>query len=84
MKVSGTAPAGPEPTASPAAPPDLSAAEWDAVEAAVSGAPGLIEVYRPEDAGPVMVTVVHDDGSIQQWADSSFGAGAVVVSSALR
>jgi hypothetical protein len=73
-----------EPSTSPAAPPDLTAAEWDAVDAAVRGVPGLIEVTGPEDAGPVMVTVVHDDGSIQQWADSSFGVGAVVVTSALR
>jgi hypothetical protein len=73
-----------EPSASPATPPDLSAAGWDAVDAAVRGVPGLISVERSEDTGPVMVTVVHDDGSIQQWADSSFGAGAVVVTSALR
>lgn len=73
-----------EPSASPTTPPDLSAAEWDAVDAAVRGVPGLISVERSGDAGPVMVTVVHDDGSIQQWADASFGAGAVVVTSALR
>jgi hypothetical protein len=28
--------------------------------------------------------VVHDDGSIQAWADASFGAGVVLVTSALR
>lgn len=73
-----------EPSAPPAAPPDLSDAEWDAVDVAVRAVPGLITVDRADDAGPVMVTVVHDDGSIQQWADLSFGAGAVVITSALR
>jgi hypothetical protein len=73
-----------EPSVPPATPPDLSAAEWDAVDVAVRAVPGLISVDRAEDAGPVMVTVVHDDGSIQEWADASFGAGAVIVTSALR
>ena len=73
-----------EPSASPAAPPDLSDAEWDAVEVAVGAVPGLIAVDRADGAGPVVVTVVHDDGTIQQWADLSFGADAVVVTSALR
>lgn len=73
-----------EPSASPAAPPDLSGAEWDAVDVAVRAVPGLLSVDRVDDAGPVMVTVVHDDGTIQQWADLSFGAGVVVITSALR
>ena len=73
-----------EPSASPAAPPDLSNTEWDAVDVAVREVPGLISVDRVDEAGPVMVTVVHDDGSIQRWADLSFGAGAVVITSALR
>jgi hypothetical protein len=73
-----------EPSATPTAPPDLSPAEWDAVEAAVLAVPGLLTVERAGDAGPVMVAVVYDDGAIQEWADASFGAGAVVVTSALR
>jgi hypothetical protein len=73
-----------EPSGSPAAPPDLSDAEWDAVEVAVGAVPGLISLDRADGAGPMMVTVVHDDGSIQEWADLSFGAGAVVITSALR
>jgi len=39
---------------------------------------------REGDTGPVYVDVVHDDGSLQAWADTSFGAGAVRVTSALR
>lgn len=73
-----------EPSSSPAAPPDLSDAEWDAVEVAVRAVPGLVTAERADGAGPLMVTVVHDDGTIQQWADLSFGAGAVVITSALR
>ena len=73
-----------EPSTPPAAPPDLSGVEWDAVELAVRAVPGLISIDRADDAGALMVTVVHDDGTIQQWADLSFGTGAVVVTSALR
>jgi hypothetical protein len=73
-----------EPSPTPVAPPDLSAAEWDAVDAAVRAVPGLITVDRVDEAGPLVVTVVYDDGAIQRWADASFGAGAVVVTSALR
>lgn len=32
----------------------------------------------------VEISVVHDDGSIQAWADEEFGAGVVTVTSALR
>ena len=35
------------------------------------------------DADTVHVHVIHDDGSIQAWADQEFGADLVVVSSAL-
>lgn len=73
-----------EPSASPATPPDLSAAAWDAVEGAVRSVPGLITMERVEDSGPILVTVVYDDGAIQRWADASFGPGAVLVTSALR
>ena len=31
----------------------------------------------------VAVDVVHDDGSLQDWADSTYGAGLVFVHSAL-
>lgn len=34
--------------------------------------------------GRVEVAVLHDDGTLQAWADARFGTGAVVVTSALR
>ena len=38
---------------------------------------------REGDVGPVLVDVVHDDGSLQAWADAVLGAGTVRVRSAL-
>ncbi len=74
---------GAEPSPRPSAPPDLDAAQWDGVARALAVTPGLIELGREGD-GPMLVTVVHDDGTIQAWADESFGPGVVVVTSALR
>ena len=73
-----------EPTPSRAPTPRLTEQEWAAVSEGVRAAPGLLTVDRPGDTGPVQVAVVHDDGSVQAWADASFGVGAVVVTSALR
>ena len=73
-----------QPSPTPVPPPDLSDAQWDAVERALRATPGLLTSGRSDDRGPVLVSVVHDDGSIQAWADDSFGSGAVVVTSALR
>ncbi|GAA4403095.1 hypothetical protein GCM10023168_14250 [Fodinibacter luteus] len=72
-----------EPTPTPPTPPDLTDDEWAAVLAGAAAAPGMLGVDRGE-SGPVHLSVVHDDGTIQAWADASFGAGAVLVSSALR
>ena len=46
--------------------------------------PGMLTSVREGDIGPVYVDVVHDDGTLQAWADATFGAGAVRVTSALR
>jgi hypothetical protein len=73
-----------EPSARPSAPPTLSEEQWDAVQLGLRAAPGLLTAERAGDTGPVQVLVVHDDGSIQAWADASFGAGTVLVRSALR
>jgi hypothetical protein len=73
-----------EPSPRPSAPPTLSAQQWDAVQAGLRAAPGLLTAERTGDTGPVQALVVHDDGSIQAWADASFGAGVVLVTSALR
>ena len=58
--------------------------EWVAVESAVGRLPGVLTVVREAETGPVHVDVVHDDGSLQDWATATFGAGAVLVTSALR
>jgi hypothetical protein len=44
--------------------------------------PGVLTI----DAGrqPVHADVVHDDGSLQAWADEAYGAGVVVIGSALE
>ena len=73
-----------EPTPTPAPLPRLTEAQWAAVVDAVRAAPGLLTSDRPDGTGPVRLSVVHDDGSVQAWADASFGVGAVVVASALR
>ena len=75
---------GAEPSPRPSAPPSLDAAQWDGVARALAVTPGLITVGPDGDTGPMLVEVVHDDGTIQAWADDSFGAGVVVVTSALR
>ncbi len=89
LTVTGSVPLRPddvdtEPSPRPSAPPDLDAAQWDGVGRALAVAPGLITLGRDGDTGPLLVTVVYDDGTIQDWADASFGAGTVVVTSALR
>lgn len=73
-----------QPSPRPVAPPDLSEDEWVAVESAVGRLPGVLTVVREAETGPVHVDVVHDDGSLQDWATATFGAGAVLVTSALR
>lgn len=73
-----------DPTPRPSAPPRLDAARWDAILGGLAVTPGLVERGPLGDGGPILVTVVYDDGTLQAWADASFGAGTVVVTSALR
>ncbi len=72
------------PSPRPMAPPDLTARQWADVESGVRLLPGLLTSGREGDTGPLLVDVVHDDGTLQSWADASFGDGVVVVTSALR
>jgi hypothetical protein len=74
----------PEPSPRPSAPPHLDAAQWDGVFRALAVAPGQITLGPAGDTGPMLLTVIYDDGTIQAWADASFGAGTVLVTSALR
>lgn len=73
-----------QPSPRPVAPPDLTAQEWAEVEKTVRSLPGMLTSVRESDTGPVHVDVVHDDGSLQAWADATFGTGAVRVTSMLR
>ena len=89
MTVSGSVPLAlydtvAEPSPRPMAPPDLTADQWAEVESGVRLLPGMLTSVRDGDTGPVYVDVVHDDGTLQSWADTSFGVGAVRVTSALR
>lgn len=72
-----------EPSPSPSALPSLSTDEWAGVESGVRLLPGMLTSMREGDVGPVLVDVVHDDGSLQAWTDAAFGAGTVRVRSAL-
>ncbi len=72
------------PSPRPVAPPRLTEERWTAIEAAVASLPGMLSVVREAPAGPVHLTVVHDDGSISDWVTAAFGPGAVLVTSALR
>lgn len=88
LTVTGAVPLGlsdeaPDPSPRPSAPPQLDAARWAAIDGGLAVTPGLIMRGREGD-GPQLVTVNYDDGSIQSWADKSFGPGVVVVTSALR
>ncbi|HEV2796500.1 MAG TPA: hypothetical protein VGV65_02690, partial [Nocardioides sp.] len=46
--------------------------------------PGSLSSGYGSISNTVEISVVHDDGSIQAWADEEFGAGVVTVTSALR
>jgi hypothetical protein len=72
------------PSPRPVAPPRLTEDQWAAVEASVGALPGVLGVVRETPTGPVHVTVVHDDGTVADWAVAAFGPGAVLVTSALR
>lgn len=46
--------------------------------------PGTLGSSYGNVANAVEISVVHDDGSIQAWADEEYGEGVVVVTSALE
>ena len=73
-----------QPSPRPMAPPELTDEEWAGVESGVRVLPGMLSSLREGDTGPVLVDVVHDDGTLQDWADAAFGVGAVRVTSMLR
>ncbi|WP_372728390.1 hypothetical protein [Nocardioides sp.] len=69
-----------EPTPEPAG-PESDPAELRRIQAEVEDLPGFLSA-APGD-GFVAVEVVHDDGSLQAWADGEYGDGVVRITSAL-
>ena len=59
-----------------------SGAELSTVSNELQALPGVLTRSAWNDV--VLVEVVHDDGSIQDWADATYGGGRVEVSSALQ
>jgi hypothetical protein len=69
----------PQPTSSAAG--DHSAAELEAIGRELQELPGALSTMPGDNL--VVVDVVHDDGSLQDWADAAYGDGLVFVHSAL-
>jgi len=69
----------PEPTSGAAE--QHSAAELQAIADELIRLPGAFSTIPGDNL--VVVEVVYDDGSLQEWADSSYGVGLVFVHSAL-
>lgn len=59
----------------------LDAAELERVQAEVQDLPGAQGAYV--DGPQVIVEVTYDDGSLQEWADRTYGEAVVVVSAQL-
>ena len=72
----------PEPTPTPTPATAHDAAELEAIAAELQAADGVLGAYGGE-SGQVLVDVTYDDGTLQRWADETYGAGVVLVSSAL-
>lgn len=87
LSVTGAVPAGLYDAAAPTAPPMPQQASADtdltAISREVQQLPGLLDTTPDEQAGTVRADVVFDDGSLQRWADRSFGTGVVTVTGAL-
>ncbi len=87
LTVTGAVPAGLYDAAAPQASPMPRRvfADTDVTDVTrqVQQLPGLLGVTPDEEAGTVGADVVFDDGSLQQWADRSFGAGVVTITGAL-
>jgi len=69
----------PQPTSSAAE--DHTQAELEAIAQELHELPGAMSTMPGDNL--VVVDVVHDDGSLQDWADAAYGAGLVFVHSAL-
>lgn len=70
-------PAGPEPTSYPTPAKRYTDDELADIDTEVGELPGAL-THGVQD-GHVLVDVVYDDGSLQDWADEQYGAGVVVL-----
>jgi hypothetical protein len=74
----------PTPTPTPTPATAYEPAELERIASELQSAPGVLGAYGGEaSAGHVLVDVHYDDGTLQEWADATYGAGVVLVSSAL-
>jgi hypothetical protein len=72
------------PTPTPTAATAYDAGELDRIAKELQVAPGVLGAYGGEGTGGhVLVDVYYDDGTLQDWADETYGAGVVVVTAAL-
>ena len=69
----------PEPTSSAAE--DHTQAELEAIAEKLQELPGALSTMPGDNL--VVVDVIHDDGTLQDWADATYGDGLVFVHSAL-
>lgn len=78
-------PAVPEPTPTPTPAVEYSDGDLEDIASQITDrVPGVQGAYGGEGSdGHVLVDVTYDDGSIQAWADQEYGAGVVLVWSAL-
>lgn len=73
-----------QPASPPAPSRDYTAAELeDVADELAASLPGAQGAYADTATGHVLVDVTYDDGSLQEAVDAAYGAGVVVVSSAL-
>jgi hypothetical protein len=74
----------PEPTPTPTPAVDYRDSALEEIAKELMELPGVQGAYGGEGSnGHVLVDVTYDDGTLQDWADEEYGAGVVLVSSAL-
>ena len=72
----------PSPTPTPAT--SWSDAELADIATELQSSPAVLSAYGGEGSeGHVLVDVYYDDGTLQAWADDTYGAGVVLVNAAL-
>jgi len=77
-------PAMPKPTPTPTPATAYPDPELERIATELQAAPGVLGAYGGSGSdGHVLVDVYYDDGTLQDWADTAYGAGVVVVTSAL-